>query len=96
MSDGFGTVKRPILNIEGNPCTSLGGMLAAWGRMKFPHIFDGAIAGSAPIWTFLGEVRSNMRSTCQYLGCQLQFYLKRVSLRSKIRTDVLLSPGVTV
>ena len=31
-------------------------MLAAWGRMKFPHIFDGVIAGSAPIWTFLGEV----------------------------------------
>ena len=38
-------------------CLPTGGMLAAWGRMKFPHIFDGVIAGSAPIWTYLGEVR---------------------------------------
>lgn len=38
-------------------CQFTGGMLAAWGRMKFPHIFDGVIAGSAPIWTYFGEVR---------------------------------------
>ena len=35
-----------------------GGMLATWMRMKFPHIVDGVIAGSAPIWTFYGEVRA--------------------------------------
>ena len=33
-----------------------GGMLATWMRIKYPHILDGAIAGSAPIWTYLGEV----------------------------------------
>ena len=30
-------------------------MLASWMRLKYPHILDGAIAGSAPIWSYLGE-----------------------------------------
>ena len=31
-------------------------MLAVWMRMKFPHIVDGVIAASAPVWSFYGEV----------------------------------------
>ncbi|CAK0734809.1 hypothetical protein CVIRNUC_000484 [Coccomyxa viridis] len=34
---------------------SYGGMLATWMRIKYPHILDGAIAGSAPIWSYFGE-----------------------------------------
>lgn len=31
---------------------SYGGMLASWARFKYPHIWDGCIAGSAPIVSF--------------------------------------------
>ena len=35
---------------------SYGGMLAAWMRMKFPHVIHGAHASSAPIMFFPGSV----------------------------------------
>ena len=35
---------------------SYGGMLAAWFRMKFPHVIQGAHASSAPIMFFPGSV----------------------------------------
>eukprot|EP00793_Prasinoderma_coloniale_P001606 PRCOL_00003411-RA len=40
----------PVVGFGG----SYGGMMAAWFRLKFPHLVDGVISASAPIWSFFG------------------------------------------
>ncbi|KAI9905598.1 hypothetical protein PsorP6_013496 [Peronosclerospora sorghi] len=44
-------VDVPVIGFGG----SYGGMLGTWFRLKYPHLIDGMIAGSAPVVSFLGD-----------------------------------------
>ncbi|XP_050520084.1 lysosomal Pro-X carboxypeptidase [Daktulosphaira vitifoliae] len=55
MNDGKNTHTNPVIVFGG----SYGGMLAAWIRMKYPAVIEGAIASSAPIWQFTGMTPCN-------------------------------------
>lgn len=51
IKEKYDAKDMPVIGFGG----SYGGMLASWFRMKYPHVIDGAIAGSAPILSFSGE-----------------------------------------
>jgi len=67
-----GASESPVIVFGG----SYGGMLAAWMRAKFPHIVQGAIAGSAPVAQFVSPcdafgriVTSDFSSAAQNNSC---------------------------
>jgi lysosomal Pro-X carboxypeptidase len=57
-----GAQKSPVVVFGG----SYGGMLAAWFRIKYPHMSVGALAGSAPILQFPGIDEYHGKYFCQY------------------------------
>lgn len=50
LKQKYGAEDKAVIAFGG----SYGGMLAAWMRMKHPHVIQGALASSAPIFYFKG------------------------------------------
>jgi|AntAceMinimDraft_11_1070367.scaffolds.fasta_scaffold104464_1 lysosomal Pro-X carboxypeptidase len=62
IKDEINSPEAPVIVFGG----SYGGMLATWMRLKYPGSVDGAVAGSAPIWSFVGVGGVNhCRSHCR-------------------------------
>ena len=51
IKEELGCLDAPVITFGG----SYGGMLSTWMRLKYPSSVDGAVAGSAPVWSFVGE-----------------------------------------
>ena len=50
-------IEKTVAGAERSKVVAIGGsyrgMQSAWARMRYPHVFDGAIAGSAPSWPLM-------------------------------------------
>lgn len=69
-------------------------MLAAWARIKYPHIFDGAISSSAPLLWFLnaperpGDAFYNIVTrTFGLSGCNLTTIMEAFSAIKSLSDD---------
>eukprot|EP01023_Acetabularia_acetabulum_P045962 TRINITY_DN468_c0_g2_i1.p1 TRINITY_DN468_c0_g2~~TRINITY_DN468_c0_g2_i1.p1 ORF type:complete len:519 (-),score=99.62 TRINITY_DN468_c0_g2_i1:189-1745(-) len=52
LKEEFNCRDSPVIAFGG----SYGGMLSSWMRMKYPAAITGSVAGSAPIWSYYGEL----------------------------------------
>uniref|UniRef100_A0A6B2EGN7 Lysosomal Pro-X carboxypeptidase n=1 Tax=Phlebotomus kandelakii TaxID=1109342 RepID=A0A6B2EGN7_9DIPT len=83
--------RRPVIAIGG----SYGGMLAAWFRMKYPHMVLGAIAASAPILQFTkitpcgvyNRILTSVYATAYSKDCSDNIRKSWAILKSRAETD---------
>ncbi|GAB0089884.1 lysosomal Pro-X carboxypeptidase [Sergentomyia squamirostris] len=83
--------KRPVIAVGG----SYGGMLAAWFRMKYPHMVSGAIAASAPLLQFssitpcevYNRILTSVFATAYTHECASNIRKSWATLKSRSETD---------
>lgn len=89
-SNTTGAANSPVIAFGG----SYGGMLAAWFRIKYPHVIVGALASSAPIlqfqgltpcWTFPAIVTRTFKNSGP--GCDTSIQKSWSAIREKAKTD---------
>lgn len=86
-----GAKETPVITFGG----SYGGMLASWMRIRYPNMVQGAIAGSAPVWSFPGMMGDNPTGPYEIVTKVFQDAAENCPVQVQKSWELIISMGGT-